>query len=317
MVRKEVIEEEEQGMPSFQDIEKEMSSKEQENQYLRSRNFGLQDATEGGFMPKPEPNVIEFKLSSDDLLERIEHYLKGDVLKSRTNSEGETETYYSPPTKKISVSLFRDNITGRVYVVNEHPTGKEEEDWDLLSVFEVDEEGRSIENNVEDNYKNLLLNELLTALESKAKKPKITHLGLATKEVIDPLRVNLNEYGVQEVMNILSMYITKETFLSFYKEERIFEILGDLGNQLNKFFLINSKAIGLNTEYKKTKYPLIIVTIIHAVENAYRRALQGNENRGTREGIIVTQHQGVGSNPYPQSFSKGKKSWSLFDKSTW
>jgi len=307
----------EEGLPNFQDVERELASKDYENQYLRGRNLALQDAAESGFNPRPDANVIEYKLSSEELLERIEHYLRGDVLKKIINEQKQVESFYSVPTKKISVNVYRDNQTARVYIVDEHPTGHDKEEWDIISVFEKEEEGQMIETSVEDNYKSILLNELKRSLASKAKKPRITNLGLASKEVPDPKRINLNDYGVQEVMNILSMYITKETFLSWYKEERIYEILGDLGNQLNKFFLINSKQIGLDTEYKKTKYPLIIVTIIHAVENAYRRALLGSENKGTREGIIVTQHQGVGNQPYMPLPSPRKKSWSLLDRSTW
>ena len=309
--------EEDEGLPNFEDVAKEMASKDQENQYLKSRNFGLQDAVESGGLPRNDSNVIEYKLSSEELLERIEHYLKGDVLKTRVNENNEVESFYVVPTKKISVNLYRNEKTGRVYVIDEHPSGKEKEKWLLMSIFEKDESGTGIvEVPIEDNYRDIILNELLHLLQSKAKNPPIKYLGFATKEVADPARINLNEYGVQEVMNILSMYISKETFLSWYKEDRIFEIMGDLGTQLNKFFLINSKQIGLDTEYKKTKYPMIIVTILHTVENAYRRALMGNENRGTREGIVITQHQGVGNQPF-QQFSPPKKRWSPFDRSTW
>lgn len=313
--------------PDMGQIEKALSEKDQENQYLRSRNLSLQDAAESNFSPKQDANVIEYKLSSEELLERIEHYLRGDILKTRVNDQKQTETFYSVPTKKISVNLYRDNITGRIYVVNEHPTGKipqdkEREEWDMVSIMESDEQNQMMEVPIEFNYKPFLLKELTKSMASKSKEPKITALGIATKEIQDNARINLNEYGVQEVMNILSLYITKETFLSWYKEDRIYEIMGDLGNQLNRFFLINSKAIGLDTEYKKTKYPLIIVTLVHAVENAYRRALLGNENKGTREGILVTQHQGVGQQPYMGGMpmpSQGhkKKSWSPFDKTTW
>lgn len=307
--------EEEDNSINLQDIEKEISNKDQENQYLKSRNLGLQDAVEGNFMPRPDSNVIEYKLSSEELLERIEHYLKGDILKTRTNEEGQVETYYSVPTKKISVALYRNEINKIVYVVDEHFTDKG--GWKILCVWEKDEDKNMVEIEVEENYHDSLMSNLMKGLESKAKKKKIKRLGMASKEIPDEDRKNLNSYGVQEVMNILSMYITKETFLSFYKEDRIYEIVGDLGDALNKFFLINSKAIGLDTEYKKTKYPMMVINILHSVENAYRRALMGNENKGTREGIIVTQHQNPsGSFPTPQILPQ-KKKWSLLDRSTW
>lgn len=299
---------EDMGEVPFGDIERDLQNKEQENQYLRSRNFGLQEMAESGSFPRNDANVIEFKLSSDELLEKIEHYLRGDILKTRKNNDGQVESYYSPPTKKISVTLFKDE-KGNIYIVDE--LGGEE--WDVLSVIEGTEQG-PIETEIEDNYKEAILDMIKRGLKSK--KNTIEKVGYATKEIIDTSRTNLSDYGVQELMNTLSMYITKETFLSFYKEERINEIMLDIGHELNKFLLINGKQMGLDTEYKKTKYPLIVVTILHAIENAYRRAISGNENRGTREGIVVTQHQNTG-NSQNSYIPVPKKRWNPFDKSTW
>ncbi len=304
-------------------IEKQISATDNENSYLRNKALGMQDAVESNFLPKGDSNVIEFKLSPEELLERIEHYLRGDILKSRTNDANELETFYTSPTKKITVSLFRNLKSKIIYVVDEHPpenlineNNKEEKDkaeeWEILSMIEGKGE-EIVELEIEDNYKNFLLKELKKGLEGK--KKKFVFESNTTKEVVDKSRINLNDYGIAEIMNTLSMYINKETFLSFYKEERINEIMADIGDKLNEFLLINGKLMGLDTEFKKTKYPLMIVTILHSIESSYRRALLGNENRGTREGILITQHQPQTSNIMPMQTPK--KKWSPFDKSTW
>lgn len=306
-----------EGNPDLQDIEKKISEQEQENSYLKSRNLGLQDSVESNFLPKNDSNVIEFKLSAEELLERIEHYLRGDVLKSKTGENEEIETYYSVPTKKITVTLFENIKSQIIYVIDEHPSDNPEEDnikdWEVLSLIQgTGDETQEII--IEDNYKDFLLEEIKKGLKGKNKK--FVSKGNAVKEVPDKSRINLNEYGISEIMNALSMYINKETFLSYYKEDRINEILADIGDKLNEFLLINGKLMGLDTEYKKTKYPLMVVTILHTIESAYRRALMGNENRGTREGIIITQHQpqaGAGQMP----MHVPKKKFSPFDKSTW
>ena len=300
-------------------VESEIQKKSEENQYLRNKNLGLQDQVESNFIPKSDPNVIEFKLSPEELLEKIEHYLRGDILKTRTNSNGETESYFSPPTKKITVSLYQNKKTKLVYVVDEHPEKKTDDktqdnqlNWEILSVIEGEgEEAQEIV--IEDNYKGFLMEELKKGIEGKNKK--FNSQGYAVKEVIDKDRIILNEYGVAEIMNDLSMQISKETFLSFYKEERINEILATYGDELNKFMLVNGKLMGLDTEYKKTKYPKMVVVILYAIESSYRRALLGNENRGTREGIIITQHQPQGGNVMPNQVQK--KKWNPLDKSTW
>ena len=308
----------EDGNPTLEDVEKQISNQDQENSYLKNANLSLRDAVESNFVPKGDTNVIEFKLSPEELLERIEHYLRGDMLKSRKGEDGELETYFSSPTKKINVALFENIKTKVVYVVDEHPQEKleeedEDEHWEILSLIEGEGENAE-EMVVEDNYKDFLLEELKKGL--KAKKKIFISRGRATKEILDNARIILNEYGIAEIMNTLSMYINKETFLSFYKEDRINEIMADIGDKLNEFLLINGRLMGLDTEFKKTKYPLMVITILHSIESSYRRALLGNENRGTREGILITQHQ-----PQP-GFSQmpmqtPKKKWSAFDKSTW
>ncbi len=309
----------EEGNPTLEDIEKQISNQDQENSYYKNRNLGLQEAMESNFIPKGDTNVIEFKLSPEELLERIEHYLRGDILRSRKNESNEIETYYSPPTKKITVSLFQNIKTNIVYVIDEHPENEigegEEKDknWEILSLIEGEGE-ESEEMIIEDNYKGFLLEELKKGLRTK--KKKFSSQGYATKEVVDKSRINLNEYGITEIMNLLSMYINKETFLSFYKEDRINEIMGDIGDKINEFLLINGRLMGLDTEFKKTKYPVMVITVLHAIESSYRRALLGNENRGTREGILITQHQPQqGINTMPTQTPK--KKWSAFDKSTW
>lgn len=307
----------------LESIEKQITLQDQENSYLKTRNLGLQDAVESNFIPnRGDPNVIEFKLSPEELLERIEHYLRGDILKNRTNENNEVETFYSIPTRKITVTLFERKASKIIYVVDEHPeeNSKTEENpdedkykyWEILSIIQGEgEEAQEII--IEDNYKNFLLKELKKGLE--AKKRQFVLRGHATKEIPDNSRINLNEYGIAEIMNTLSMYINKETFLSFYNEERINEIMADIGDKLNEFLLINGKLMGLDTEFKKTKYPLMIVTILHTIESSYRRALLGNENRGTREGIIITQHQPQTGNIMPMQTPK--KKWSPFNKNTW
>jgi hypothetical protein len=307
---------EEEGAPNLEEIEKQISEQSDENNYLRNKNLGLNDAVESNFVPRIEPNVIEFKLSPEELLERIEHYLRGDVLKSRRNKDDEVETFYTAPTKKITVTLFQNVKSKITYVVDEHSkedsNNKNEDVWEILSTIEG--EGEDMQETIlEDNYKDFLLGELKKGLEGK--KKKFVSQGFATKEVADNSRINLNEYGIAEFMNTLSMYINKETFLSFYKEDRINEIMADIGDKINEFLLINGKLMGLDTEYKKTKYPLMVVTVLHVIESAYRRALLGNENRGTREGILITQHQPQGGNQMPMQVPK--KKWSAFDKSTW
>lgn len=114
---------------------------------------------------------------------------------------------------------------------------------------------------------------------------------IATK---DETRKNFNEYGVSELMRIISMYVTKETFLSRYDEERINEILGDLGDALADFIYCNMHKMGMDNKYKQSKFILIVLNILHEVESCYRRAIGGAEQENLRTRSIVTQSNSFG-----------------------
>jgi len=206
----------------------------QENEELKNNQNQLNQALQSSsFFSQQEDNLIQYQLSPDSILERVEHFLRGDQAITDTDEEG--------------------NIIGSYWRV---PKDKE-------------------------------------------------------------LR-NLNDYGVTEVMRIISMYVNKETILSFYDEDRMNEILADLGDELNKFFYCNYEKIGLDTEYKKTKYIVIILNILHIVESTYRRALGGEEREGLRTRSLVTQNQplGMGMGNYPRGMMP-KKRFNLLKPSTW
>ena len=101
----------------------------------------------------------------------------------------------------------------------------------------------------------------------------------------------MNQYGVQLIMNLLSFYLNRNTILSNYKVERIFEILYDLGNELADLIYINYETMGMNTSEKKSRYTFIVMNILHMVESAYSRAIGGAELESLRSARIVTQSQ--------------------------
>ena len=117
-------------------LEREMRDKDQRLSELQNHAAGTI------FTGAQDDNLIVFQLELDNILERIEHLLKGDVLE--TDGEGNV-SYKTPEDKTLIV---------------------------------------------------------------------------------------LNDYGVKLVMNTISFYLNRNTILSNHKEERIFEILYVLGNEL-------------------------------------------------------------------------------------
>ncbi len=117
----------------------------------------------------------------------------------------------------------------------------------------------------------------------------------------------LNLYGVSCMMEIVTKYIDKNTSLSSYPEQRIYEILGDLGDEMVLFLFCNYEKMGMDTYAKKTKFRVLITTTLHVIESTYRKALRGNTSEIINQSKIVTQTDLIGNrmnnNPQNKKFS--------------
>ena len=179
---------------------------DQQNKDLKNENNKLTSSMiASSFNDAQDDTLIHYQLETDKILERIEHFLRGDQIKVQNDGS----IYYAKPT--------------------------------------------------------------------------------------DKKLINFNEYGVAELMRIVSMYVTKETFLSNYEEERIHEILADLGDALADFIYCNYEKMGMDTKFKESKFTLIVLNLLHTVESCYRRALGGAEMQGLRQRAIVTQSNPIGN----------------------
>lgn len=214
--------------PQFNSDTFNFDSINQQNKELASKNQELQTAiASSAYADQQDQNLIQYQLETDKLLERMEHFLRGDIVK-------------------------------------------------------FDEDGNVF-----------------------YEKPE------------DPELRNFNDYGVAELMRIFSMYVTKETFLSYYTEERINELLADLGDALADFMYCNYEKIGMDTKFKETKFSLIVLNILHTIESCYRRALGGMEQKNIQTRSIVTQNNSMGQ---PGGMGMLKQGWSpknIFNPNRW
>ncbi len=283
-----------------------------QNQELKNRNAQLGQAAliNQGANSQDEQNLIHYQLETDKILERIEHFLKGDQVKF--NEEG---AYYDSPTKSILASVKQDSKSNVKYFVQELKEQKRGSETVQEVVVKIahpikDEDGETFYQEVD-----IMEFDSKTIL-GKMKQLKLKDLGYQYINVVDEDKKPLNEQGVAEFMRVISMYVTKETFLSYYKEDRINEIMGDLGDKLNDFFYCNYEKMGMDTKFKESKYTLLILNVLHTIESCYRRALEGAEQENLRTRAIVTQNQGFGGGGGHRSPS-AKKRWSPIKPSTW
>lgn len=203
---------------------------------LSSSNQGL--ISHSVFNAGQDQNLIVFQLELDNILEKIEHLLRGDIIEE----DDQGNIFYAPPK----------NISG---------VDKGKVNTDLQT---------------------------------------------------------LNEYGVQLVMNIISFYLNRNTILSCYIEDRIYEIIYDLGDELADLIYCNYEKMGMDTTQKKSRYPLLVISILHIVESTYNRALSGGERESLRSARVVTQNEPLGNmGRYNSYANQNSKKFSVFKPSTW
>lgn len=159
-------------------------------------------------------------------------------------------------------------------------------------------------------------NELLERLEHFYKGEYLgqegENVGWITPE--DDDQIPFNAFGVSSLMEIVSKYIDRNTSLSNYPEKRIYEILADLGDELNLFILSNYEKMGLDNNFKKTKFRLIVVTTLHMIESTYRRAIGGSTSRDLNQSRIINQSDTLRMNDGLQS---PQRKFSITNPKTW
>lgn len=101
----------------------------------------------------------------------------------------------------------------------------------------------------------------------------------------------LNDFGVAEVMRILSMYLNRNTILSNYDEDTINWKVLDFGLEVTDLFYLKYESMGLNSLEKRKLYPILVKELVDTVHSGYLRALNGGERDSLRTARQLTQSE--------------------------
>ncbi len=163
--------------------------------------------------------------------------------------------------------------------------------------------------------KNVELSGALNGMANSKKDDNFLHHQLSTEEMLEKLEhfykgdfqgedknrdivwkkqtnknlITFNEFGVTSIMEIITKYIDKNTILSYYTSERIYEIMADIGDDLVLFILCNYEKLGMDTYFKKTKFRLIVTTTLHMIESSYRRSIGGKTMMEINQSRVISQ----------------------------
>lgn len=123
--------------------------------------------------------------------------------------------------------------------------------------------------------------------------------------------VLFNDQGVQDLLRFIFTLVNKNKVLSNYQAEEIRERICLIKHELRVQIYNNYEVYGLDNEYKMNNYSMIVHTIGSLVEDAYRRAMNGEERRDLNQARMVQQNDPImpqGINFYqgvPQQAKKG------------
>lgn len=124
-------------------------------------------------------------------------------------------------------------------------------------------------------------------------KPKFVQGNLIFMPATDKREIVLNDFGVAEIMRILSMYLNRNTILSNYDEPTINWKVFDFGNEIADLFYLKYEDMGLDTLEKRKLYPVIVRELVDIVHSAYLRALNGGERQSLHESRNVSQNETI------------------------
>jgi hypothetical protein len=107
----------------------------------------------------------------------------------------------------------------------------------------------------------------------------------------DQTKVFINETGVNDVLRQIILFLNKNKVLSNYNIDEINKRVKMIKNELRVLIYNNYESYGMDNDYKWNNYSFVVHAIGNMIEDAYRRALNGEEHKGLNEQRLVTQNE--------------------------
>jgi len=112
-------------------------------------------------------------------------------------------------------------------------------------------------------------------------------------------RVLFNEQGVQDLLRDIFTLVNKNKVLSNYSLDEISRRVRQIKHEIRVKIYNNYEIYGMDNEYKMNNYSMVVLSIGSLIEDAYRRALNGEERKDLNQARVVNQNEPM----MPQSFN--------------
>lgn len=112
----------------------------------------------------------------------------------------------------------------------------------------------------------------------------------------DKSQVFMNDKGVSSVIRLLKLLVNRNKILSNYREDVIHKKVKMISVEISMEIYNNDIEYGIDNEYKRNLYPLIVLALDDIIDAAYRRAINGEAARTINSTKIIQQNENM--NPY-------------------
>ena len=165
----------------------------------------------------------------------------------------------------------------------------------------------------------LELNDILERAEHILKEDVVVveNNNVSWKPNPNPERRIFNEYGVHEIMRVLSMYINRNTILSDYEPEEIEYKVFDFGLEMSNLIFMKYEMFGLDTLEKRKNYSILVREIVDIVHSSYKRALYGGERESLRTARQISQAENLSPQGININTGEPKKERGILSPARW
>lgn len=200
-------------------------------------------------------------------------------------SELKAEGYSESEIQQAVLKLNKEEMQNRFQQVN---TQNQQQNLGTNSTFQYNPSDNLIKWQLE-------LNDILERAEHILKEDVVTVVNgnIIWESNPKPGSRIFNDYGVQEIMRILSMYVNRNTILSDYEPEEIKYKVYDFGKEVNDLIFMKYESFGLTDQEKRKNYPMLARQLIDIVHSAYKRAQYGKERESLRTARQISQQENL------------------------
>lgn len=103
--------------------------------------------------------------------------------------------------------------------------------------------------------------------------------------------VTMNDVGVNDVLLQIKLFLNKNKILANYSLDEINARVRIIKFELRDLVYKNYNIYGMDNDYKCNNYSININAIGDMIEDAYRRAMNGETHKGLNEQRILTQSE--------------------------